>query len=188
MLRNYPIIGHLRFLLECIRPEIRQYFIESDSEAAPFSRAAALAGLPARQERRRTSGPSAPSCDVLRARLRVDQPLAGADAIRRPTTSAIADRRQPALHAALRGRVFNISAMSFGALVANAIRALNRGAQARRLRARHRRGLDQPLPPRARRRPDLGDRLRLLRLPRRRRHASIAERFASSAAPTAGAR
>jgi hypothetical protein len=37
-LRNYPVIGHLRFLLEFIRPEIRQYFIESDNEAAPFSR------------------------------------------------------------------------------------------------------------------------------------------------------
>ena len=38
VLRNYPVIGHLRFLLEFIRPEIRQYFIESDNEAAPFSR------------------------------------------------------------------------------------------------------------------------------------------------------
>ena len=36
ILRNYPVIGHMRFLLEYIRPEIRQYFIESDSEAAPF--------------------------------------------------------------------------------------------------------------------------------------------------------
>ena len=39
VLRNYPIIGHLRFLLEFIRPEMRQYFIESDHEALPFSRA-----------------------------------------------------------------------------------------------------------------------------------------------------
>ena len=38
ILRNYPVIGHLRFLLEFIRPEMRQYFIESDHEAAPFSR------------------------------------------------------------------------------------------------------------------------------------------------------
>ena len=39
MLRNYPVIRHLRFLFEYIRPEIRQYFIESDGEATPFSRA-----------------------------------------------------------------------------------------------------------------------------------------------------
>ena len=38
ILRNYPVIGHMRFLLEFVRPELRQYFIESDSEAAPFSR------------------------------------------------------------------------------------------------------------------------------------------------------
>ena len=46
ILRNYPVIGHLRFLLECIRPEIRQYFIESDREAAPFSRAQRAKGEP----------------------------------------------------------------------------------------------------------------------------------------------
>ena len=39
ILRNYPIIGHLRFMLEAIRPELRQYFLESETEAAPFSRA-----------------------------------------------------------------------------------------------------------------------------------------------------
>ena len=38
ILRNYPVIGHLRFMLEKIRPEMRQYFIESDTEATPFSR------------------------------------------------------------------------------------------------------------------------------------------------------
>ena len=38
LLRNYPVIGHLRFLFEWIRPEVRQYFLESDGEAVPFSR------------------------------------------------------------------------------------------------------------------------------------------------------
>jgi glutamate synthase domain-containing protein 2 len=38
ILRNYPILGHMRFFFEFIRPEIRQYFIESDTEAIPFSR------------------------------------------------------------------------------------------------------------------------------------------------------
>ena len=36
--RNYPILAHLRFLFETIRPEIRQYFLESNTEAQPFSR------------------------------------------------------------------------------------------------------------------------------------------------------
>ena len=87
VLRNYPVIGHLRFLLEFIRPEIRQYFIESDNEAHPFSR----------QQRslvyQRAKGdpdkrPFGTQLDVGRARLRVDQPLADAHAACRRTTSA----------------------------------------------------------------------------------------------------
>ena len=38
ILKNYPIMGHFRFLFEEFRPEIRQYFIESDQDALPFSR------------------------------------------------------------------------------------------------------------------------------------------------------
>ena len=38
VLRNYPVIGHFRFLLEFIRPEIRQYFIETNSSGRPFNR------------------------------------------------------------------------------------------------------------------------------------------------------
>ena len=38
ILRNYPIVGHLRFILEAIRPEIRQYFFEDDRDKTPFSR------------------------------------------------------------------------------------------------------------------------------------------------------
>src|SRR5512134_3112678 len=38
VLRDYPVIGHLRFLLEFVRPELRQYFIESDNEQTPFLR------------------------------------------------------------------------------------------------------------------------------------------------------
>src|SRR5580692_12601222 len=38
VLRNYPISAHLRFLLETIRPEMRQYFFEGEKDGAPFSR------------------------------------------------------------------------------------------------------------------------------------------------------
>ena len=38
MLRNYPISAHMRFLLEEIRPEMRQYFFESEKDGMPFSR------------------------------------------------------------------------------------------------------------------------------------------------------
>ncbi|MEC7668569.1 MAG: FMN-binding glutamate synthase family protein, partial [Pseudomonadota bacterium] len=38
VLRNYPILGHVRYFFEMIRPEIRQYLIEADNEEVPFSR------------------------------------------------------------------------------------------------------------------------------------------------------
>ena len=38
VLRNYPVVGHLRYMLEFIRPEIQQYFIESDKDGMPFNR------------------------------------------------------------------------------------------------------------------------------------------------------
>src|SRR6476620_8924356 len=38
LIRNYPLIGHLRYLLESIRPELRQYFFESDLDGKPFNR------------------------------------------------------------------------------------------------------------------------------------------------------
>ena len=38
ILRNYPILGHFRFLFEAVRPELRQYLFESDTDGTPFTR------------------------------------------------------------------------------------------------------------------------------------------------------
>lgn len=38
ILRNYPVVGHLRFLLESLRPELQQYFIERNWDGRPFDR------------------------------------------------------------------------------------------------------------------------------------------------------
>ena len=38
ILRNYPVLGHMRFLLEAIRPELQQYFIERNYDGRPFDR------------------------------------------------------------------------------------------------------------------------------------------------------
>ncbi len=38
LLRNYPVIGHMRWVFEGVRPEIRQYLLESDRDEVPFSR------------------------------------------------------------------------------------------------------------------------------------------------------
>jgi len=124
ILRNYPLIGHLRFLLEYVRPEIRQYFIESDLEAFPFSRMQrSLAyqrakGLPDQR-------PFGTQLDVTGKGYEwINHSLA-------PTKIASPDfrvtigagRAQP-----YSSSVLNISGMSFGALGGNAIRALNLGA------------------------------------------------------------
>ena len=125
ILRNYPIIGHLRFMLEYVRPEIRQYFIESDSEATPFSRAQrSLVYQRAKGE---------PDNRPFGTQLAVyEQGYEWMNHSVAPTHLATHDFRitigeetaQP-----YSASVFNISAMSFGALSANAILALNSGAR-----------------------------------------------------------
>jgi glutamate synthase domain-containing protein 2 len=128
VLRNYPVIGHLRFLLEFIRPEIRQYFIESDHDAAPFSR----------QQRSLVYQRAKGEADKRPFGTQLDVHAVGYEWINHsmaPTHIASHDFRitigdggtsctQP-----YNASVFNISAMSFGALSANAILALNGGAK-----------------------------------------------------------
>jgi glutamate synthase domain-containing protein 2 len=125
VLRNYPVIGHLRFLLEFIRPEIRQYFIESDSEAEPFSR----------QQRSLVYQRSKGASDKRPFGTQMNVGAVGYEWINHsllPTTLATHDfrvligagRAQP-----YSASLFNISAMSFGSLSANAILALNAGAR-----------------------------------------------------------
>ncbi|HEY5324005.1 MAG TPA: FMN-binding glutamate synthase family protein [Caldimonas sp.] len=125
ILRNYPVIGHLRFLLEFIRPEIRQYFIEDDREAAPFSR----------QQRSLVYQRAKGDSDKRPFGTQIDVGAVGYEWINhsmRPTLLKTHDfrvligagRAQP-----YNASIFNISAMSFGALSANAILALNAGAK-----------------------------------------------------------
>ena len=125
ILRNYPVIGHVRFLLEYIRPEMRQYFIESDNEAAPFSR----------QQRSLVYQRSKGEQDKRPFGTQMDVGATGYEWINHslmPTELSTHDfritigaqRAQP-----YSASVFNISAMSFGALSANAILALNAGAK-----------------------------------------------------------
>ena len=127
LLRNYPVIGHVRFLFEWVRPEIRQYLLESDREAAPFSR----------QQRSLVYQRSKGESDKRPFGTQLDVGQAGYEWINhslKPSTLASHDFRvriggdrctQP-----YSASLFNISAMSFGALSANAILALNGGAKA----------------------------------------------------------
>ena len=125
VLRNYPVIGHLRFLLEFIRPEIRQYFIEGDNDAAPFSR----------QQRSLVYQRSKGDSDKRPFGTQLDVGATGYEWINHSLAPSRIDSHDfrvlvgPTRAQPYSASVFNISAMSFGALSANAILALNAGAQ-----------------------------------------------------------
>ena len=123
--RNYPVIGNLRFLFEYIRPEIRQYFIEGDDQQLPFSRAdRSLVYQRAKQEEDKQ--PFGTQEDVYSPGYEWMNhsmiPSEIKDTDFRVTVGG-PDCTKP-----YEMSVFSISAMSFGALSANAILALNRGA------------------------------------------------------------
>jgi glutamate synthase domain-containing protein 2 len=126
ILRNYPIAGHLRFLFEAIRPEMRQYFFEDDKDGMPFSRDR-RAVVYQRAKMALDVRPFGSHYDVYgntyewMAHSIAPQPLS--DEHFRVIIGG-PDCAQP-----YSASVFNISAMSFGSLSANAIRALNNGAR-----------------------------------------------------------
>ncbi|MFY0409932.1 glutamate synthase-related protein, partial [Solicola sp. PLA-1-18] len=125
VLRNYPVLGHLRFLLESIRPELQQYFIERNVDGRPFDRDTRTLIY------ERAKGTNAEKAfgterDVneigyeylLHSTAPLDPPeqphrvrIGGPDCTRPYDMSLL-----------------NVSAMSFGALSGNALLALNGGA------------------------------------------------------------
>jgi glutamate synthase domain-containing protein 2 len=125
ILRNYPVIGHLRFLFEYVRPELRQYFIESDTEAAPFSRAQRSL-VYQRAKAAPDNRPFGTQLDVGR------QGYEWINHSMFPTTLVTSNFRLtigPERAQPYDCSIFNISAMSFGSLSGNAIMALNKGAK-----------------------------------------------------------
>ena len=126
VLKNYPISARLRFIFEHFRPEIRQYFLESDHEETPFSR-----------EQRALVYRRAKGIEGLRpfGTLRNVNEI-GHEWINhsmRPTHLDSSDFRitigGPDCTRPYASSVLNISGMSYGALSPNAVEALNRGAR-----------------------------------------------------------
>ena len=124
ILRNYPIVAHLRFLLEDIRPELRQYFFEGDKDGAPFARDQ-RAIVYQRAKKELDKRPFGTMYDVYQEQYEwlhhsiAPKPAAAIEAMR--VDIGIGPRAYSA-------SLLNISAMSYGALSANAIRSLNKGA------------------------------------------------------------
>ena len=122
VLRNYPIAAHLRFLLESVRPEMRQYFFEGEKDGAPFPRDK-RAIVYQRAKKELDKRPFGTMFDVYQEQFEwLHHSLAPT-----PPLPVAEMRVQVGRYSA---SLLNISAMSYGALSANAIRSLNRGAQA----------------------------------------------------------
>lgn len=138
VLRIYPVVGHFRYLLESIGPEIRQYWIANDNEEGPFNR----------HERAWVYATSKGQNNLLgygstENMYSVGYPIIKNRAVPHPETHAQYDPTDPAHIPCLKimgeahGRarpwrpnsIVNISGMSFGALGRNAISALNKGAK-----------------------------------------------------------
>lgn len=146
VLRNFPVLGNVRYIFEVIRPEIRQYFIESDSDGAPFSR----------EQRSKVYQRAKAMPDALPFGTRKDTYGVGYEYIchslfpkdchykasysdemwvetnEEHTGTRVLVGKNNAEHGTTQPyscSIFNISAMSFGALSPNAVLALNAGAK-----------------------------------------------------------
>ena len=124
--RNYPVIAHFRFFFEFIRPEIRQYFIEADREELPFSRAQRSI-VYQRAKGSADKRPFGTQLNVYEPQYEwMNHSIAPTDIDNHDFRISIGG---PDCIKPYSASVFNISAMSFGALSANAILALNEGAR-----------------------------------------------------------
>ena len=126
VLRNYPVAAHLRFLLESIRPEMRQYFFEGDKDGAPFPRDK-RAIVYQRAKRDLDKRPFGTQFDVYQEQYEwLHHSIAPKSVLPHHAmrTEIGSGTSQPYMASLL-----NISAMSYGSLSANAIRALNKGAK-----------------------------------------------------------
>ncbi|MES2129710.1 MAG: FMN-binding glutamate synthase family protein [Pseudomonadota bacterium] len=127
--RNYPILAHFRFFFETIRPEIRQYFLEDDTDAKPFSRnqrSLVYQRAKVQNEKR----PFGTQLDVYQEGYEwINHSMAPEEVQDHDFRIEIGNHPDCPRAKPYMASVFNISAMSFGSLSANAILALNGGAK-----------------------------------------------------------
>ncbi len=126
ILRNYPIAAHLRFIMEKIRPEMRQYFFEDEKHGTPFSRDK-RAIVYQRAKKQLDKRPFGTQYDVYDTGFEWLQHSLAARAPAHDLPRILIGG--PACTQPYSASILNISAMSFGSLSANAIRALNQGAK-----------------------------------------------------------
>lgn len=125
--RNYPVLGHIRYLLEYVRPEFRQYLFEGDDDKLPFSRAQRSL-VYARAKNENASKAFGTLIDVYEPGFEFINHSMRPKEIRGHQDFRV-QIGGPQCSQPYSASIFNISAMSFGALSANAIMALNKGAK-----------------------------------------------------------
>ncbi len=125
--RNFPIIGHFRYIFESIRPELQQYFVESNSSGRPFSRD--LRSLVYQRAKNVTDTvPFGTEKDVYAIGYEwINHSLLAKHPAEEPPRVRVGG---PDCTKPYDAAILNVSAMSYGSLSTNAIRALNRGAKA----------------------------------------------------------
>lgn len=128
VMRNYPVFGRLRYVLEELRPKLYQYFIESDIDGRPFNRVD-RSTVYQRAKGVRDTIPFGTQLDLYAEGYEwICHSIApkAFDTLDNDPRIMIGNKdcKQP-----YSASILNISAMSFGALSANAIEALNAGAK-----------------------------------------------------------
>jgi len=126
--RNFPVFGHLRFLMEDLRPKVYQYFIESDTNGTPFNRQSRSV-IYQRAKKVDDTRPFGTELDVYENGYEwLNHSIAALDHSKLNLDPRVTvggpQCKQP-----YSASVYNISAMSFGSLSQNAILALNSGAK-----------------------------------------------------------
>lgn len=136
ILRNFPIIGHFRYILETIGPELRQYIVTSNDAERPFSRDERSWVYASSKKQNNFFGfgtdndlERSPNHLVIKhAAFPIDAPGSPADSLFRVPSCKILGQARQRKHAFRPESVVNVSGMSFGSLSAAAVEALNRGS------------------------------------------------------------
>ncbi len=138
ILRNFPVVGHLRYLMEKIGPELRQYWVANDKEEMPFTRAERTWVYATSKKQNNNFGFGSSelmyetgypilkhSAFPTRDKYDADGNLLTSSMPCAKLIGAVHNRKNPYRPQS----IVNISAMSFGSLGKNAVAALNLGAK-----------------------------------------------------------
>ena len=135
ILRNFPVLGHFRYLLEAIGPELRQYIVTNNDEELPFSRDQRRWVYASSKKQNNYTGFGTDndlekSANYLIIKHHVfGYPEPPHDENYRIPCAKILGGHRGRKHAFRPNSVVNVSAMSFGSLSSAAVEALNRGSQ-----------------------------------------------------------